>query len=151
MDKISGPFCWQFYFHNSGSIEILLYPFPDSKVHGAHLGPAGPRWAPCWPHELCYQGYVTCSVAVSKAEHILTLYGLNFSESEGTKAYIYIICHSSTLTWYRWLKSFLKYDCTHLQSISWVLMPWRRKEPGHQQPWYLLCWTKLIRSPHIKD
>ena len=24
--------------------------------HGAHLGPIGPRWAPCWPHELCYLG-----------------------------------------------------------------------------------------------
>ena len=22
--------------------------------HGAHLGPTGPRWAPCWPHEPCY-------------------------------------------------------------------------------------------------
>ena len=21
-----------------------------------HLGPVGPRWAPCWPHEPCYQG-----------------------------------------------------------------------------------------------
>ena len=30
---------------------------PDSKVHGAHLGPTGPRWAPCWPHELCYLGH----------------------------------------------------------------------------------------------
>ena len=36
--------------------------------HGAHLGPVGPRWAPCWPHELCYQGvcdkckcYSTCT------------------------------------------------------------------------------------------
>ena len=29
---------------------------PDCKVHGAHLGPTGPRWAPCWPHELCYLG-----------------------------------------------------------------------------------------------
>ena len=32
---------------------------PDSKVHlgqhGAHLDPVGPRWAPCWPHEPCYQ------------------------------------------------------------------------------------------------
>ena len=25
---------------------------------GAHLGPAGPRWAPCWHHEPCYQGIV---------------------------------------------------------------------------------------------
>ena len=23
--------------------------------HGAHLGPVGPRWAPCWSHEPCYQ------------------------------------------------------------------------------------------------
>ena len=33
---------------------------PDFKghrgQHGAHLGPVGPRWAPCWPHEPCYQG-----------------------------------------------------------------------------------------------
>ena len=25
--------------------------------HGAHLGLIGPRWAPCWPNELCYLGY----------------------------------------------------------------------------------------------
>ena len=29
--------------------------------HGAHLGPVGPRWAPCWPHESCYQGRQSCS------------------------------------------------------------------------------------------
>ena len=26
---------------------------PDSKVHGAKMGP---MWAPCWPHDLCYLG-----------------------------------------------------------------------------------------------
>ena len=26
--------------------------------HGAHLGPKGPRWAPCWPHEPCYLGWL---------------------------------------------------------------------------------------------
>ena len=25
----------------------------------AHLGPTGPRWAPCWPHELCYLGCIS--------------------------------------------------------------------------------------------
>ena len=33
---------------------------PDSKVHGGlhgtHLGPTGPRWVPCRPHEPCYHG-----------------------------------------------------------------------------------------------
>ena len=24
--------------------------------HGVHLVPTGPRWAPCWPHELCSLG-----------------------------------------------------------------------------------------------
>ena len=24
--------------------------------HGAFLGPTGPRWAPCWPHVLCFLG-----------------------------------------------------------------------------------------------
>ena len=39
----------------------VICSFPDSKVyvwgqHGAHLGPVGPRWAPCWSHEPCYLG-----------------------------------------------------------------------------------------------
>ena len=27
-------------------------------------------------------------------------------------------------------------------------MPWHHKEPGHQQPWYLLSWTNIIQSLH---
>ena len=32
---------------------------PDSSLgqDGAHLGPVGPGWAPCWPLEPCYQGH----------------------------------------------------------------------------------------------
>ena len=30
--------------------------------HGAHLGPLGPRWAPCWPHEPYYQGVYLSSL-----------------------------------------------------------------------------------------
>ena len=28
--------------------------YPDGM--GPAWGPVGPRWAPCWPHETCYQG-----------------------------------------------------------------------------------------------
>ena len=42
--------------------------------HAAHLGPAGPRWAPCWPHELCYLGYKCC--ALCHALFCTTLCGL---------------------------------------------------------------------------
>ena len=40
---------------------------PDTKFmgqHGAHLGPVGPRWAPCWPHGPCYQGILTTDMEV---------------------------------------------------------------------------------------
>ena len=36
-----------------------MHIYTDGKVHGAHLGPTGHRWTPCWPHELCYLGYVS--------------------------------------------------------------------------------------------
>ena len=48
-----------------------------------HLGPTGPRWAPCWPHEPCYQGilgvyfsflcikHTTGNIYTSKHDHWL--------------------------------------------------------------------------------
>ena len=36
--------------------------------HGANLGPIGPRWAPCWCHELCYLG--STALLNYKAEEI---------------------------------------------------------------------------------
>ena len=36
--------------------------------YGAHLGPLGPRWAPCWPHEPCYQGMHGNAAALISAE-----------------------------------------------------------------------------------
>ena len=36
--------------------QIAKFMGPTWGHSGAHLGPAGPRWAPCWPHEPCYQG-----------------------------------------------------------------------------------------------
>ena len=60
----------------------LIY-FPDSKVHGANMGPTwvpvGPRWAPCRPREPCYlccYSAASCSkpptlcVAVCCIDHI---------------------------------------------------------------------------------
>ena len=33
--------------------------------HGAHLGPTGPSWAPCWPHESCYLGIASIDISFS--------------------------------------------------------------------------------------
>ena len=32
------------------------------------------------------------------------------------------------------------------QSIPWLLMPWRRKEPRHEQPWYWPSQIEITRS-----
>ena len=36
----------------------LIIGIPDSKIHVAIMGSTWVLWAPCWPHEPCYQGYV---------------------------------------------------------------------------------------------
>ena len=35
-------------------------------------------------------------------------------------------------------------------SIQWILWVLVMQGARHQQPWYLLCWTKLIWSLHVK-
>ena len=42
--------------------------------HGAHLGPDGPRWAPCWPHEPCYQGTVYLPASCRLSSGNLSVY-----------------------------------------------------------------------------
>ena len=37
------------------------------------------------------------------------------------------------------------------RSIPWLLMTWRRKEPGHQQPWYWLCMINKFSSSMRKN
>ena len=47
------PHCWP--------LVKRIHPWKQSSwgQHGAHLGPTGPRWAPCWPNEPCYLGSFT--------------------------------------------------------------------------------------------
>ena len=37
---------------------LAILPWQQGSLgqHGAHLGPTGPRWVPCWPHEPSYLG-----------------------------------------------------------------------------------------------
>ena len=53
-------------FEESGGCAISEI-YPDGK--GAHLGLTGPRWASCWPHDLCYLGSNTMQFSVCLREH----------------------------------------------------------------------------------
>ena len=61
--------CWIKSHHGiSRSQHQTGYNVPDSKVHGAHLRPTGPRWAPYWPHEPCYLWYVMTPIQLNFKE-----------------------------------------------------------------------------------
>ena len=56
--------CWDFHGRQQHpnfiyQLSLLWLPTQIERFMGqtwANLGPVGPRWAPCWPHESCYQG-----------------------------------------------------------------------------------------------
>ena len=66
----SYPYPWRLLHWGSGMIPQMPRKQPwwqgSWGQHGAHLGPTGPRWAPCWPHELCSLGTLNHSIATPK-------------------------------------------------------------------------------------
>ena len=52
-----------------GFIMTIPYNIPDSKVHGAHLGSVGPRWAHVGLMNLAIRDVIVCSTAITRAEH----------------------------------------------------------------------------------
>ena len=51
-----------------------------------------------------------------------------------------LICLATFSNAYAWMKMdaspFIPIEIYSTKWLSWQLMSWRRKEPGHQQPWY---------------
>ena len=73
---------------------------PESKVHGTHLGPTGPRWAPCWPHELCYLGYFWKPSQVSSVNIIYLRLGHALEITSITFCGMWFLIHISN--WWRY-------------------------------------------------
>ena len=47
---------WSCVFRKLKHISVVHHRYQSSwDLHWAHLGLKWPRWAPCWPHEPCYQ------------------------------------------------------------------------------------------------
>ena len=65
---------------------------PDNNFHGTHVGPVGPRWAPCWPHEPCYQGRFQESINSKRNFQKLwpALWLLGLLQAQPYKIWVYI-------------------------------------------------------------
>ena len=67
----------------------------------AHLGPVGPRWAPCWPQKACYQGcyneswldlVVTANIRAHLTIHLIIISYYLFCQNE--RCDIWILCET---------------------------------------------------------
>ena len=81
--------------------------------HGAHLGPTGPRWAPWWPHELCYLGRNWQKYVLT--EYVLSSMCLSLKECKtGTVSF----CHYNPTDGSIRKLSWIRFNC-HIVSISY--------------------------------
>ena len=103
--------------------------YPDSKVHGAHLGPVGPRWAPCWTHEPCYQS-MYYEIMVS----LYCYYEVHFSSSKH---------YTECIVWYYVLWGAIICNHTHnLLSTTLIF-------DMHNYRICQICWNCWILLPFI--
>ena len=65
------------YMHSCGNDNCPWYQGSWGQC-GAHLGLRGPRWAPCWPHELCYPGFFMIHTSDRKPRWVKDQ-GINYS------------------------------------------------------------------------
>ena len=100
------------------------------------LGPVGPRWAPCWPHEPCYQGsyvflvmvsYKTWDV-ISISSQCVTLDPDENASALGTYGIVKMLCHVLICT------EFCTYDARATQIAKFMGPTWG--PPGS-------CWTQI--------
>ena len=90
----------------------------------AHLGPAGPRWAPCWPHELCYLGTFTWFFDALKLKQ---LNGIAWASSSSPRWHSYFMkLHwwLSSIRWevyLNWKWQNLSYNICYVPSQWWII------------------------------
>ena len=67
--------------------KILTHIAKSWGQYRAHLSPGGPRWAPCWPHEPCYQGTIE-QWRWDMRHSLLTHYGLVIPYGAGVNEWV---------------------------------------------------------------
>ena len=107
--------------------------------HGVHLGPTGPRWAPCWPHELCYLGWFwlklyPCLVELYSTSYhgVISLLNGQFSPKSSQKT-----PHSSPVRAMYGL-SFYTTNCYEIYALSSYICVRYKGTRLLCRPWYFL-------------
>ena len=103
------------------------------RPHRAHLGPVGPSWAPCWPHEPCYQGRSSWDTVQSRN------YDRNYNDENLTLRHMGEFAIDKWFTHWGWDKMAAIFKC-----ISWMKIPlfWFKFH------WNLFLRLNLTINPH---
>ena len=106
--------------HRHGNMSLKLSTYIYGIHHAINLEPISSKWRPLyqWIFNPLGAKYFWVKLAI-----------------------YFIFYHFLILRWSRNMKSFLVEDKDLFVSMSWLLMTWWCKEPGHQQPWY---WSRSL-------
>ena len=81
--------------------------------HRAHLGLKGPRWAPWWPHELCYLGH---DINYCNEEFIWLVGIVHFDRHDVTQNER-LVAFKENQQQFRWIITYLERRCS--QQLIW--------------------------------
>ena len=118
---------WMFVYYDSfrNMIPKRAHKHPDSTVHGAHLGPTWPMlalWTLLSGH-LLYWIYFRRKIVFSQKWDSADYWNRPFCGGRQGPLY-------------------------PAYSLPWLVMSWRRKEPGHQQSWHWpICSAIPVLAP----
>ena len=101
-------------------------------LDGAHMGPTGPRWAPCWPHKPCYQG-------TSRTNHRLRKPTLSLSQSASWYDVFQFVGLPSYEPWVMYIYSSL------ISALRWFIQTRHGQDPSGGNTSFTQFWGHNAR------
>ena len=102
----------------------------------SHLGPTGPSWAPCWPHEICYLGLFSAHMMTWWHGNIFSITGPLWGESPiGQSFNIFYVVSLNSCWASSWVAGHLKCHDVHLKSLTHCGLVTLYSEKNQGQHW----------------
>ena len=106
--------------------------------HGAHLGPVGPRWAPCWPHKPCYQECLVSKLYCIYPPTFISWGPWNGSVSIRQTPLGQLYCSDNFICYATQLGDLSR----EIMIVCWYIMP----EHWYQQKWDLVMTSFVLQA-----
>ena len=144
----------QYRFSSSTVYRMITLTARFMDTTWANLGPTGPRWAPCWPHELCYlcmlpQGVwsmngfsLPCRIRLPITIHWNRNFviSIKFSSKAAPKVVIWIGLGAVSDENYFAMILFCMLNPLHLSLWCYMTLQWGRRRPK------TMLWTVKIQD-----